>query len=379
MDHLKWVYALFLLTASCGHREILREAPPRAATKTEIQSQIHLYKKGNKMQGLGGLSDLVYAAAESNPEKLFFYSLTDRGPNGKSQGEGENLRREFLLPDFTPQILKISYDVRLKTAELVGRIPLRRNGKTLTGLPTREETPLDSKGKILSRDPLGIDPEALAQDAKGHFWIGEEYGPDLLKVSATGEILGRWTPGKGLPAFLAARELNRGFEAITLTAQKTLLLFLQSEVPGHQNKLVPIVEFDPVQEKTIGLAFYPLDPAGGKIGSATLGPEGKVFVLEQNGKQGERAWQKVFALDFSAATKDLSSLDAPGIWKTPAGTVPVQKTERFDLAKMGLSSFEKLEGLAWTGEQGFAVVNDNDFEVPTAQGEKIGNFLIFVK
>ena len=44
-----------------------------------------------------------------------------------------------------------------------------------------DEFPLDRDGKEIPFDEFGIDPESLAVDGAGNFWVGEEYGPSLLK------------------------------------------------------------------------------------------------------------------------------------------------------------------------------------------------------
>ena len=49
--------------------------------------------------------------------------------------------------------------------------------------------PLDGEGHRLAPDPGGVDPEALVRLADGTFWVGEEYGPSLLRVAADGRIL----------------------------------------------------------------------------------------------------------------------------------------------------------------------------------------------
>lgn len=392
--------ASLIFLCACGHSTPL-------ARKVLIESAGPLYSGPDGEVQLGGLSDLIFSGDEAEGDMLTFYSITDRGPNGKELGEGRDTQRPFLFPSFTPQILKISYSKATQRARLVATYPLINiDGSQVSGLPNVsplvakehfDETPITVKGEILNFDPWGLDPEALAKDDKGFFWLGEEYGPSLLKVSPEGKILNRWYPATrnlkklrggvdNLPPFLAERKSNRGFEALVWTEKKTLLLFLQSGVPSQDkaedfHNWVPILEFDPLSETAVGLYFYPLDPRGGKIGAATRTPDGFVVVLEQNGKTDKKAWQRIFTIDLKSADNLIAaSLSADAKWKIPPATRPVKKAEFLNLSALGLSPFEKLEGLSVLPSGGVFIVNDNDFGLfETAEDEAAKSFLFEIK
>src|SRR5206468_6467222 len=100
-----------------------------------------------------------------------------------------------------------------------------------------DETPWSRGGaERLPYDPNGIDSEGLAIDPRdGSFWICEEYSPSILHVANDGTILARLipsglaldAPGETvrdiLPAELASRKVNRGFEGIGLSPDGTTL------------------------------------------------------------------------------------------------------------------------------------------------------------
>lgn len=327
---------------------------------------------------VGGLSGLFYASSESTSTVSIYYSITDRGPNGKPVTENGVVRRPFLEPAFSPKLLRIAYDRERGTAAVTSRWPiLKTTGRPATGLPNSarawnrnepEEKPIDSKGRVLAFDPEGFDSESMVRDASGRFWIGEEYGPSLLKVTADGRIEKRWSPGEGgLPEFIKRRKNNRGFEAMTWNSEGHLLLFLQSELPRVSKSetsthLIPVVEFDPVQEKTVGLYFYEASPEGGKLGDATLSGDGSILVIEQNGKTGDKAWQRVVRVVFSKSLNVLAAAQAKGIdYEPEAGGVRAVRSEFYDLTALGLSDLEKIEGLAMGPDGELAIVNDNDF------------------
>ncbi|KHD89273.1 MAG: hypothetical protein OM95_04330, partial [Bdellovibrio sp. ArHS] len=370
------------------------------AEKILIHSEKPLFANSEGQVLLGGLSDLVYSAAESNKDKKIFYSVTDRGPNGKEKGGKKTPERAFLHPAYNPQILKFEFkNKRVELVQSIGlkvKVTLKPEPILITGLPNvnplsnktgADETPTDSKGTVLNFDAIGLDPEGLALDEQKNFWVSEEYGPSLLKVNSAGVVQKRWLP-KGsstertgiqeLPSFYAKRKLNRGFEALVFTPQKTLLVFLQSGVPHLDKDLAPILEFDPVQEKTVGVYFYSLSKEGGKIGAATLGLDGRIWVLEQNGKVGKKAWQRVFAIDRTPATNVVKEALASEDFKIPPKTKPVEKNEVLNLTEKGLQDFEKLEGLSVDPEGFIYVVNDNDFGVHDSE-VRAQNYLFVIK
>ncbi len=386
---LKISVLAFTLTglSACVHKTPQRLLTPENQT-IAITTTEPLYQSQTGTVELGGLSDLVLDSAQSTEKNWVFYSMTDRGPNGKPKGPKKSAKRPFLVPDFSPQILKINFDLETQKAQVVERLPITRpDGTPASGLPLarsgngiQDEVAVDTKNKDLKLDLWGMDPEGLAKDSDGFFWMAEEYGPSLLKVSAQGKILKRWSARDNpstLPSFLALRKINRGFEAITWTEKGNLLLFLQSELPTQDYKnFAPVVEFDPKTEKTVGLYFYPLSKEGGKIGAATQAHNKEIFVLEQSGDTGTKAWQKVFKIDLAGAHSVLNE-DALSKrdWKIPAGTPALVKTEVADLAST-LNAYEKLEGMTFDPQGRFVIVNDNDFGVNPENNVK--SFLFFI-
>lgn len=365
----------------------LAQAAP--ADKVPIQSAEKLWKGPEGEVSLGGLSDLVCATSESTKTKKVFYTLTDRGPNGKTKGGKKNPQRPFLFPDFTPQILKLEWS-KEKGAQVVQKILLKSpEGESLTGLPNvlGDETPIDRNDKRLSAKPWGLDSEGLAVDDQKNFWVSEEYGPSLLKVNPQGQVIKKWIPfGSSperaglaeLPKFLKERKYNRGFEALVWTPQKTVLMFLQSEVPKVTKTYAPIVEFDPKTEKTIGVYLYPLSDEGGKIGAATVGSAGDIWILEQNGEVGKKAWQRVFAVKMPKEANLFNEAILKQDLKLTGKEVLLQKKEVLNLTESGLQDFEKLEGLCRDNEGSVYVVNDNDFSVHK-ENEKTDSYLLIMK
>src|SRR5262249_7479597 len=145
----------------------------------------------------------------------------------------------FLAPSFTPTIYKVGVNADGSTTVLQ-RIPLHLKAgavnparaymaahedaskgivggpqNELTGLPqiataaqgaasglpantaaARAGVPSAAEGiTLLGSDPYGIDSEPIAVDPRdGSFWIGDEYRPSLVHVSADGTLLNRIVP-----------------------------------------------------------------------------------------------------------------------------------------------------------------------------------------
>ena len=246
---------------------------------------------------LGGFSGLAYEGT-TRDGKLKFISHTDRGPNAEPTG----IVRPFLLPGFTPQVVRFTLDPANGDFELKQRIFLRRpDGSLLTGLPNtalsanasqpyNDEVPIDLFGHVIGLDPLGADLEGIAIDEDDSMWMADEYRPAIYHFNASGRMLQRYIPigthaaagepvpapgvaGKfgieALPAVIAQRRQNRGMEAIALQNGK-IYAFVQSPIRnpatlanGALNSMrnVRLVEFDPATLATRQF-LYQMDNPG---------------------------------------------------------------------------------------------------------------------
>jgi len=335
---------------------------------------------------LGGASGVCCASRTGN--EIQFTTLTDRGPNADSvsewKGVGKNVR-PFILPAFHPEILRFSWNVETKKITLTERIPLRdKNGKPMSGLPPysqqegaprKMELASDSSGKLLGVDPLGADPEAICKTNDGSYWISEEYGPDLMHFDASGALLDRFTPGRGLPPFFANRRSNRGLEGLACVGDRVFGI-LQSPVPVKDAKnqvVLRIFEFDPAKRQTVGMYLYLLEPQKvltdleivDKVGDLVFLRDKKFLVVEQNSAVGKLGVHNVYEIDLEGAVNILAK---------PLATEPELLTEAelrklgvvkkelvLDLVKAGFDNADKIEGLGLVGESSLLVVSDNDF------------------
>jgi 3-phytase len=289
---------------------------------------------------LGGFSGLNFI--ESKNGAFFFKTITDRGPNGWSEGN----ERPFLLPEFSPQIITLKADPTKNTLEIVEKLELKtKNGRPLTGLPNHrnEENPLNPFGHIYSIDPIGLDTESLASDSEGGYWIGEEYGPSLVHFNREGNMIRRLIPGNELPKIYLERKTNRGFEGIAVISNR-LFGFLQSPL-SKKESVARIVEVDLESMKTSAEYFYPFEKGNDKIGDATPLGENTFLIIEQNGKTGNQSSKLIFKITLNGSDKN------------------VMKTLVADLKNTPFSNVEKVEGLTIINNHQIALIYDNDFQI----------------
>jgi len=387
MNKFNKIFPLLMASALLNfHKKSMAVPVDLVMTKSKIESQQTIgFIPGIGRIPLGGLSALFYDRASSRENKskfksrnIILWSLTDRGPNSPpfEVGSDHAIGRTLMLPNFSPSIIRIEYNLDSQRVFHTSLIKLKNPiGMPGTGRANRDqkvypdlgqERLFDLNMKEIDGDPWGVDPESIARDRLGFFWLGEEYGPSLLKVAPDGRILGRYLPlnsppsmfgTRVLPAVFSQREPNRGFEALAIR-ENTLYAFLQSAITSKDPvSRVRLLEFDLTSEKVVGSYFYPLSRPEAKLGDASVDESGNLYILEHylNKKQNE-AHRAVFKVDLSQAT----NLELGGDERS---AIPAHTSLSWDLKGLGTDEFDKLEGLAILDENNFLIFQDNDFNV----------------
>lgn len=316
-------------------------------------------KDGLAMEAFSGL----YYDGLNDQGEMIFWTHSDRGPNAESFKDHKTklIHRPFVDPGYRPRWIKFTYNPRTQQIQYIDEILLALpNGEPLTGLPnlpaqksrTGDETPVTLRNQKLNLDPMGIDPEGICKWGS-YIWMGEEYGPSLLKFDLNGKLVKRFVPQgyfsrqregikEVLPEKLMTRKLNRGFEGIAC-AQDKLYVGLQSPLPTYGNNTI-ILEFDPIKEEVTKVLYYPLEKEADKLGDLVIF-KNQLLVLEQNSETGPESFHRVFGVD-------ISNLNHGAI---------VPKKPIIDLVKIGYDFADKVEGLAVTEAGELFFVNDNDF------------------
>lgn len=344
---------------------------------------------------VGGFgSALAFKSYDKKTGEYQFYALTDRGPNGDSPNYIENGKsyptKFFLSPNFTPQIgvLKVKGNI----AQINESILLRNKDKTnLTGLPLAPgstgstlEIPLLPTMDKLDFDANGMDPEGIAVNKNGDFWVSDEYGPFIAKFSKTGQLIEKYQPGKGLPEVLKHRIPNRGMEGLSISPSGKIYGVMQSslEMDGVANKALftRIVMLNPKTKQTKMYAL-PIETAkykkskDVKIGEVYAVNDTQLLVIEQGKDINGKMKNLIKLVDLSKATdltgkqttdgKELETISDPADLKKLNIRMASTK-EIINLRDYGWD-MEKAEGLTLLPDrQTIAIVNDNDFGVATS-------------
>ena len=362
---------------------------------------------------LGGLSDLA-VTGRAAAERISVATITDRGPNGTADADGVS-RRTLLAPGFVPSIVTFDLDLAARGATVspTAVLPLAgASGRPANGRPNgvgRDEPMLAADGTSpLAASPDGVDTEGLVPCGDG-YWACEEYRPSLLRIGADGRIRERHVPAgtalaaadttviDDLPAALADRRDNRGFEALAISPDATRVYALLQSPLEHPEKgaarrsgNVRLLVADAATGRPLAEHVYRLGdpddpdylrrgcpPDDGKLCAMATVADGVLVVLEQ----GDGGLARLYRVELAGATDTLGRPDAvePIRDLEAAAIEPVRKRLVADLAPR-LASMRgdvlgrdakgsiKIEGLAVVDAARLLLVNDDDFGV-NARGD----------
>ncbi|MER6912617.1 esterase-like activity of phytase family protein [Streptomyces sp. NPDC000594] len=376
------------------HSAVLDEIPLGAFSNALLPGSV----ADDRGVRLGGIGSAIYPAGRKGE----FWTVTDRGPNGRIRVDGVQ-RRTFAVPGFDPALVRIRVEeerVRVLTA-----IPLTTSsGRAVTGLPNqapRDEAPYTYDAqRPLAYNPDGLDTEGMVRAPDGSFWLADEYGPSLVHVSRQGRVLARYVPEglrlrgadypviEALPSILLHRKQNRGFEGLALLPGGDLVAAVQSplSVPdtdaGESSRNVRLLRFSPHKRAVTAEYAYRFDAVDVVDPGETDTSELKISALVAVGRDTLLVQERT---DRAARLHRVVLPRGAGIlgsgWDDPATSpsyeqlgdpagagVPVlRKSLVVDLGPVaGVPG--KIEGVAVTGRRELTVINDNDFGMSDGPG-----------
>ncbi len=355
----------------------------------------------------------LYAIPNTNGKE--YWTVSDRGPN--IDGANANpaachptYDKIFPFPTFAPKIYRIR--ISGDSIQILQTITMKRpSGTNATGLmnPTgfgstalevpSTDTVLDCanfNAKTAAKDVWGIDSEGILVDKDGNFWICEEGGPAIWKLSPNGVVLKRYTPYANLsgaqPQDMAIdtafkyRKNNRGFENIAIAPSGKIYAFIQSPLlypdknTGEATRIHRILEINPATNAMRMLVYVNDGIIGAsgsnqirlqdwKLGDAAAINDSTFLVLEAAAR-GTTDIKRMYLINIGQATPVTSGLygtkTLEGLIDEPTlllnGIKPVTKTLFMDLLANGWpAALDKAEGLAIVNDSTIAIANDNDF------------------
>lgn len=343
----------------------------------------------------------VWAVADRGPNLDVHVAVADYGWRAPQSCAGQPEAKIMPRLDLGPYLAKLR--VTETTVELDRTVRLvSRDGQPVPGNPVPErdqiqcEPAYDIEGEPIPPDVQGMDTEGIAALADGSFWIGEEYGPSLVKADASGRVLRRLVPegsplaeteaAEGcLPAIAARRHLNRGFEAVTpAPSEQRLYLAFQSPLAHPDTRAfkngrhVRLWELDP-HGAVLAQYLYPFDPPASfrrdssarelswknlKICELSAVGERRLLVLERS-----KETSKIYLVDIDEglrlSAEHLDVRTRPTVEELSAGEAPfplptLEKRLLFtsdDHLEVG----SDIEGMTFLSDRSLLIVSDNDF------------------
>lgn len=346
------------------------------------------------------------------------WAIGDRGPNlkvktaieryGMAHLEGVSTKNGAKImprPDLGPALAELR--VTEDRVELVRTLRISdREGRPLSGLPLPQsayavnEPALACDGTPLPCDSSGLDTEGIAALSDGGFWVGDEFGPSLVRLDKDGRVLRRLVP-RGmkledasyavedlLPALAAKRQLNRGFEAIALSAdERWLFLAFQSplahpdEAAHEKARHVRLWQMDLSTAEVVAQYLYPLDAPQTFLRDGAKGPLDhkdlkvsellaigeRMFLVLERGSETTKIYRVELTHPERLPAAHLDPATRPTVEESSGEgdsfPLPILKKQLFFSTDDAPEIAADLEGMALLSPTQLLLVNDNDFGV----------------
>jgi hypothetical protein len=238
-------------------------------------------------QPLQGLSGFAMTLAEDGST----YVLTDNGFGSKGNSPDALLFFHRMLPDFSTGTVEVKETVFLRDPDM--KVPFRI---AYEGSDSRYLTGAD------------FDPESI-QVLNGEVWIGEEFGPYILRVTLDGRVLDVYPTMLGetvlkspdAPGISATSVMGKdwvvqrsgGFEGMALQPGTNLLwAMLEKPLLGEDGQpegtYLRTLAFDPAKGEWTGAEFkFALAEGATAIGDFNFVDETRALVIERDNGEGD--------------------------------------------------------------------------------------------
>ncbi|MES2500764.1 MAG: esterase-like activity of phytase family protein [Pseudomonadota bacterium] len=235
----------------------------------------------------------------------------------------------------------------------------------------QKNNPVDAlikKAKLLTGGD--IDPESFRVDYKGNLWVGDEFGPFLIKLDKTGKVLRQeisipniTSPENPLlkTADVPAIKTTAGLEGMAINPQGNKLYpMLEKPVIGDPEKTLRIYEFNVDSERfEEGYFLYKLDGRATEIRELVAINDQEFLTIEQNESWGSNGhvkkvyWLSIADVEKYGYVKKIEIVDLMNI------------SDPVDLNKDGKTTFTfpklTIESIVILDKDTLLITNDNNF------------------
>jgi hypothetical protein len=275
--------------------------------------------------------------------------------------------------DFLLRAYDISPDYRRHQVKVNGFVSFRDPDRKVP-FPIVNENTAD---RLLTGADLDI--ESLARDSRGNLWIGDEFGPYLVKVDRTGKVLQAPIPlpdgGKspqspdltpGEPATVPA---SRGFEALAVSRDgRTLYPILEGarvDDPDQRRRIV--YEFDVRANRYTGRtwSFAVTDPSL-VVGDAAVLDGRRLLLIERDNLMGVQSEVKrlvVADLDRVGTDGSVNRRTAADLMRIAdrSGVSTPARPGEYGVGELFSFPLQSVESVLPLGGSRVLVANDNNF------------------
>lgn len=315
-----------------------------------------------------------FSAAEKAADGSYIY-LIDTGFGPKSASYSSLLGLYSLKIDFNDlqgndKNTNVSKLIRFNDIDNKLNFPKQADFEFYGNNP--KNNPVDSiikKGKLLTGGD--IDPESFRVDYKGNIWVGEEFGPFLIKFDQTGKVLRQQIsiPNITSPENLLLKagdiptiKTTAGLEGMAINPQGNKLYpMLEKPVMGDAEKTLRIYTFDVDTEQfEEGYFLYQLDGNATEIREIVAINNMEFLTIEQNESWGDASTQvkKVYWLSIAGVEKN-------GYVKKRQLVDLMDISDPVDLDRDGKTTFAfpklTIESIVIVDKDTLLITNDNNF------------------
>ncbi|GAA3947450.1 esterase-like activity of phytase family protein [Actinoplanes auranticolor] len=312
-------------------------------------------------QPVPGFSAVIPASAGDRSGRRLL-AMPDNGFGAKNNSADFLLRAYDITPDYRTHRVRVNGFISFRDPDRKVPFPIVHQ---------------DTGERLLTGADFDI--ESLARDARGDLWIGDEFGPYLIRTDRTGKVLQAPIPlpdGSKSPQSpdLAPGETptvpaSRGFEAMAVSRDgRTLYPILEGAKttdPDQRRRVV--YEFDVPANRYTGRTWsFRVEDPSLVIGDAAVLDGRRLLLIERDNAMGPQSRVKrLVVTDLNAADADgnLSRRTAVDLLRIadPAGVSTPARPGEYGVGPLFSFPLQSVESVLPLDGNRVLVANDNNF------------------